>query len=111
MLKEQARQLWARLPESQAGTLRQAVARIDAQGSAHGDDTGWDVVELLKAHRDRAQSMVQDNLGDITHGELRRARDFSRQVMTARQGHWDKGAVDNARGLLSDIETKYLPAL
>jgi hypothetical protein len=104
-LKEQAQQLWAQLPDSQAVTLRQAVARIDAQGRTPGDDTGWDVVEVLKAHRNRA---AKDN---ISHGELRRAYAFAQQAMTARQGHWVPGARENARQLIKDIDSKYLPAL
>lgn len=104
-LKEQAQQLWAQLPDSQAVTLRQAVARIDAQGRTPGDDTGWDVVEVLKAHRDGAAK------GNISHGELRRAVAFARQVLRARQGNWVQGARENARQLIKDIDSKYLPAL
>jgi hypothetical protein len=104
-LKEQAQQLWAQLPDSQAVTLRQAVARIDAQGRTPGDDTGWDVVEVLKTHRDGAAK------GNISHGELRRAVAFARQVLRARQGNWVQGARENARQLIKDIDSKYLPAL
>lgn len=111
-LRQRAQELLPRVPEETAADgLRRAVARIDAQGRTAGDDTGWDVVEVLKSHRDQALSMAQRNQGDITHGELRRARDWARQVMTARQGHWEAGARVNAGQLLRDIETKYLPAL
>jgi hypothetical protein len=113
-LRQRAQELLlpSRVPDKTAADgLIRAVARIDAQGRTAGDDTGWDVVNVLKSHRDQALSMAQRNQGDITHGDLRRARDWARQVMTARQGHWEAGARVNAGQLLTDIETKYLPDL
>ena len=111
-LKQRAQDLVSRTPDQTAAdALRRAVARIDVMDGSLGGDTGWDVVEVLKDHRDRAQQLLGRNQGDITHGELLRALNLARRVMKEHQAHWDKSAVSNAGGLLKDIGTKYLPAL
>jgi Fic family protein/SAM-dependent methyltransferase len=93
------------LDQQSAASLRSALQRINDQGRELGDDTGWDVVNLMKGKINAAEE------GKLGYKELQSAIALAEKTRTKHSGHWAQGADANLSQLLDAARTKTLPLI